>query len=264
MKKNILLALIFCLLTLQFGCEKNSEIETAKEETQLDERDKLTSGERPKYKKEVTKPKVENSESYTPKTRQGRSYTRFKKYDKYTEYIDDENSVLWIEPKSGYYFFSFYIASSSDNSFKRVPCTDGYIPVDLNMEAGGNYMYLNFTLTDDKSYAITDINVVSRNKATNETPLAERPTVYFSDNNYSFNKYHRDLNYDAGGKYIYFSFCRNSNNPEKLKEIAVSYNYQYSYVNNIPRFSQFYWDMTDLNEGAGGRYIFIGSYTEYW
>ncbi|MCT4636821.1 MAG: hypothetical protein N4A72_03845 [Bacteroidales bacterium] len=255
MKKNILLALVFCLLTFQFGCEKNSEIESAKEETQLDERDKLTSGERPKYKKGVTKPKVENSESYAPETRGSQSV--FKDCGKYYEIIDYLYGVHQIVPKAGYYFFSFYIASSSDNSYQRVPYTDGYIPVDLNKDAGGNYMYLNFTLTDDKSYAITDIAVASYDYATNNTILPEQPTVYFSDNNYSFNKYHRDLNYDAGGKYVYLSFTRNSYNDIKLRSIAISYIYSYHNVTNSAFFKGYDWNPIDLNEDAGGNDIFL-------
>lgn len=263
MKKNILLVLIFCLLILQFGCEKNSEIETAREKTQLNERDKLTSGERPKYKKGVTKPKVENSESYTPKTRQ-RNKQRVDK-GKYYEIINDDPNVFEIELKEGYYFFSFYIASSEDGSYKRISGTDGYIPIDLNEDAGGNYMYLNFKLTEDRNWAITEIAVDSYTSvAYYNIALPEQPTVYFSDNNYSFSQYHRDLNYHAGGSYVYFSFTRNSH-PLKLRSIAISRDESFgSYALVYGDYSRFDWIWDDLNHEAGGTDIFIGKDREDW
>ncbi|MFC5946520.1 hypothetical protein, partial [Micromonospora harpali] len=80
-------------------------------------------------------------------------------------------------------------------------------PTDLNMGAGGDYLYLAYEL-DGSQRPVTDIYfLLSKDDSPPE----------------GYTKINVDLNKGAGGKYIYLCFARNHGDPyQDLKVIASS------------------------------------------
>lgn len=119
---------------------------------------------------------------------------------------------------------------------------------DLNETAGGYFVYLGYKTTKDYKLAVKNVWVETRAfLEPNPTSTNSLVPVY---GNQSFIDSHGDLNYDAGGSYLYLnqdwtpiannrgkaisSFWINGTKPETNKGVS-----------------------TDLNYGAGGSYLYL-------
>ena len=88
-----------------------------------------------------------------------------------------------------------------------------------------------------------------------QAPITAVNIIYGSGTNPSpgFTKIHADLNYKAGGAYVYIEYTRDGSHGAPLTDIQVfaggsgSFPVQNGY-NLIPK---------DLNKGAGGKYIYL-------
>lgn len=136
---------------------------------------------------------------------------------KQTEYIED---VTVISGKKG------------------VSAPVGYekLDVDLNMKAGGSYVYLCVKRGGDEAKAITDLTVV-------EGKGASAPA--------GFEKINVDLNEKAGGKYLYL--CKKRGGGKALRDIQIVWG-DNSKVSAPPGYTRI---DRDLNEKAGGKYIYL-------
>lgn len=132
---------------------------------------------------------------------------------------------------------------------KLNPGTGSDVSLEANKGAGGNYIYIAYKRTTDRSKAITDINIASgdNSKVTGGS---------------GYTKISVDLNEKAGGKFIYLCYKRITDtelkNPDTqcLKEIRGIYTKSYTvpdgwaWPNNNS-------SKQDLNEGAGGEFIYL-------
>lgn len=119
-----------------------------------------------------------------------------------------------------------------------IPAPAGYekIDVDLNMKAGGNYIYLCIKRGSDEAKAITAVAVV-------EGKGANAPA--------GFEKINVDLNEKAGGKYLYL--CKKRGGGKGLEDIQIVYG-----DNNRVQAPEGYTRLDrDLNEKAGGKYMYL-------
>lgn len=121
---------------------------------------------------------------------------------------------------------------------KNISAPAGYekIDVDLNMKAGGNYIYLCVKRGGDEANAITAVTVV-------EGKGADAPAGY--------EKIDVDLNEKAGGKYLYL--CKKRGGGKALEDIVIVYgdNNRVAAPEGYTRLNR------DLNEKAGGKYIYL-------
>lgn len=117
------------------------------------------------------------------------------------------------------YITDIFVSSTakSEDALQQIP--DGYTKVllnpgtsskdvlEANKGAGGNYIYIAYKLSTDKSRAITDIQVVSGDSAsvTGDSEYTKIPV---------------DLNEKAGGKYIYLCYKRITDDEKKSENIA--------------------------------------------
>ncbi|WP_019961352.1 MAC/perforin domain-containing protein [Woodsholea maritima] len=132
----------------------------------------------------------------------------------------------------------------SNSSGVRPPSGYTKIDYDLNKGAGGDYIYLCYHKARYSAYSenkdcVSDLIIIKGNGA-------RAPSGY--------TKIDVDLNEDAGGKYLYLCYKKQSyDNVEAIKGLAVvggdnSHTpapYGYRRID------------TDVNEGAGGEYIYI-------
>lgn len=120
---------------------------------------------------------------------------------------------------------------------KNAAAPAGYekIDVDLNMKAGGSYLYLCVKRGQDKAQALTALAVVEGKNAT--APVG-------------FEKIDIDLNENAGGKYLYLCKKRGGGTPIEDIKVLFGDNDRIS----CPGYHRL---ERDLNEKAGGKYIYI-------
>lgn len=121
---------------------------------------------------------------------------------------------------------------------KGIKTPEGYekLDVDLNMKAGGNYIYLGVKRGGDEANAITAVTVV-------EGKGAKAPA--------GFEKIDVDLNEKAGGKYLYL--CKKRGGGKGLEDIQIVYGDN----NRVPAPEGYTRLDRDLNEGAGGKYMYL-------
>ena len=141
------------------------------------------------------------------------------------------------------------------------PTPDGFyvIPQDLNENAGGDYIYVAYKTALDTSTSpapVTGIQIV--NTDFGEWPLAGaiQPVGF------------KDLNEDAGGDYIYLYFFRQAG-ASPIRSICTQNSDGKVYYGMPTGVSQtkgdqiYTMDTHDLNEDAGGDYIYIGWSFDY-
>lgn len=121
---------------------------------------------------------------------------------------------------------------------KDISAPKGYekVDVDLNMKAGGNYIYLCVKRGGDETKAITALTVV-------EGKGASAPA--------GFEKINVDLNEKAGGKYLYL--CKKRGGGKGLEDIQIVHGDN----NRVPAPEGYTRLERDLNEKAGGKYIYL-------
>lgn len=134
------------------------------------------------------------------------------------------------------------------------------IKKDLNEDAGGDYIYLGMKRTADKNDAIYDLKLTNNQK--NPAKTFDKYTLVST----------LDLNYNAGGEYIYLYECRKptSYKYSPLLDLKVGDETVLNITTSTATGSRSEWRVTnqdgnsqDLNEDAGGDYIYLIKVYEY-
>ena len=115
------------------------------------------------------------------------------------------------------------------------------IPVDLNSEAGGEYIYLAYSTDKNEGLPITAIQVAASGKQ--DDPDCIPP---------GYTKVDGDLCKGSGPKYVYMSYVTRTSY-ESISDISilVGDNHLIWPTKEYVRVNQ------DLNESAGGKYIYV-------
>ena len=130
----------------------------------------------------------------------------------------------------------------------------GYIPypVELNKGTGGDYFIrLGYKTSKNPGEAIKDLFVEVRGFLDQSPKSATRPSLCPVLGDQKFVDNYGDLNYDAGGSYLYLHQVKVSSKGKGLTKIWID--------GSKPESGQ--GDQTDLNRGAGGAYLYL--HTEY-
>ncbi|MEE1319079.1 MAG: hypothetical protein UHD05_06165 [Ruminococcus sp.] len=134
------------------------------------------------------------------------------------------------------------------------------IKKDLNEDAGGHYIYLGMKRTADKNDAVYDLKLTNNQK--NPAKTLDKYTLVSS----------LDLNYKAGGEYIYLYECRKpaSYKYSPLLDLKVGDETVLNITTSTATGSHSEIRVTnqdgksqDLNEDAGGDYIYLIKVYEY-
>ena len=134
------------------------------------------------------------------------------------------------------------------------------IKKDLNEDAGGHYIYLGMKRTADKNDAVYDLKLTNNQK--NPAKTLDKYTLVSS----------LDLNYKAGGEYIYLYECRKpaSYKYSPLLDLKVGDETVLNITTSTATGSHSEWRVAnqdgnsqDLNEEAGGDYIYLIKVYEY-
>lgn len=128
-----------------------------------------------------------------------------------------------------------------------VPSEYEMLSVDLNQNAGGEYIYLAFKTDADPANAISGLNVFADRKSSG---WSIQP---------GYTLISQDLAQGAGGKYIYACYTKNTTNPpiRRVNVISGSSSLTFPVDATWVRIIQ------DCNEGAGGSFVYICySYSE--
>ncbi len=140
------------------------------------------------------------------------------------------------------------------------PTADGYVvlPQDLNEDADGTYIYIlvKYGLDTDQN-RITGVHIRNTDFGDPLVPGYIQPVGFC------------DLNHGAGGDFIYLYFSRGGS--QVIRSIATkntdTEHYYYSlpgtYGYNDAGGRTYAWDGHDLNEDAGGDYIYLGWSYDY-
>ncbi|UCH14729.1 MAG: hypothetical protein JSV22_01900 [Bacteroidales bacterium] len=184
---------------------------------------------------------------------------------------EDLDKINGSTHKSTSYYSSYitdlYIQNSRDATghppamYTKLWCNDGNKTGDLNEGAGGNFIYLWYTrMTEACPYGITNLYLHAGGQYPNPNP------VFYYNYTIVRNCQDRgypgiDLNDKAGGDYIYL-FEKRMGSPGQIKEIALV-----STTSSTPALPDGWAWVTDdgtdygtkvnLNQGAGGRYIYL-------
>lgn len=158
--------------------------------------------------------------------------------------------------------FEHNVDFAIDNLFDQGAET--FIKVNLNEDAGGDFIYLGYSYTSDPDLAIKEIRAYHKN-----TP----PTTLTDDDGRVFELVKAlDLNKDAGGDYIYLYTSKGlaSKNEEPIIEVSVGFEvitektWRVPWIGgteiNMTTHCTKRWDSdknSDLNRGAGGEYVYL-------
>lgn len=147
----------------------------------------------------------------------------------------------------------FVTGSSAWNARAKTPAGYTLIDVDLNEDAGGDFIFLCYKLGDDINDAYTDFFM----EYVNKSRTAGSARISHNSNNVSFTRIPTDLNKGSGGDYIYL-FTTKAQTLPPIKAIDVSFN---SSNDASPDWNNVYWlnsqNPADLNKGSSGKYIYI-------
>ena len=179
------------------------------------------------------------------------------------------------------YIGEFYLASCNEDTAAALDDlfdqgAEGYVDLDMNKGAGGDYVYVGYSYTADPDDAIKEIRAYHK-KNPPATVTDSRGSLFTLVRNL-------DLNQDAGGDYIYLYVTKEST--VSLPIISLSAGYKVVTGEEVKEWvdgsQQCYttectkmWNAdkySDLNKGAGGEYIYLtfttiggtfhGTYTE--
>jgi len=128
--------------------------------------------------------------------------------------------------------------------FAQAPGIKG-IQQDLNYDAGGDFIYLGYTTTANPNEAIRGLYL--------DIAQGKSPADVISVGGVPYYRIGVDLNYDAGGKYVwlYVSWQAAAGAPIKELEIEVVDK------NGPPQGDGWYKDGINLNYDAGGKYVYL-------
>ena len=190
-------------------------------------------------------------------------------------------TTAWADDYPSYITDLIVVGGSKDNvaKYKKKYEDLGYtfINKDLNEDAGGDWIYLGYKKSNRASTNggyITGLYIrsASSNKdwtsSLTHTPDGETHTYYYvpyygGGNNSDFEKQRGDLNRGAGGPYIWLYYTReNFKDKRVISEIVI----------DESSTSSVYWTMGknggtsaayDLNDNAGGKYIYLHYKRDY-
>ena len=163
------------------------------------------------------------------------------------------------------YIQSINVVSDSSEEIQAVTklLEAGYTDIikkDLNEDAGGHYIYLGMKRTADKNDAVYDLKLTNNQK--NPAKTLGKYTLVST----------LDLNYKAGGEYIYLYECRKpaSYKYSPLLDLKVGDETVLNITTSTATGSHSEWRVAnqdgnsqDLNEEAGGDYIYLIKVYEY-
>lgn len=132
----------------------------------------------------------------------------------------------------------------------RTDSTQNYINSDLNRHAKGKYVYMAYKMGLDKNKEITGVYVDSRTKPTNV------------EANYGYIFVPGDLNEGAKGKYIYLNYGIRCSLSKKTFQAFCTRNTQQPISPEWEMITKGGGDPADLNEGAGGDFIYLFGYRD--
>ncbi len=190
-------------------------------------------------------------------------------------------TTAWADDYPSYITDLIVVGGSEDNvkKYKKKYEDQGYtfINKDLNEDAGGDWIYLGYKKSNRASTNggyITGLYIRSTSSNDNwtssltHTPDGETHTYYYvpyygGGNGSDFEKQHGDLNRGAGGPYIWLYYTReNFKDKRVISEIVI----------DESETSSVYWTMGknggtskayDLNDNAGGKYIYLHYKRDY-
>lgn len=139
-------------------------------------------------------------------------------------------------------------------------CTE-FIDRDLNEGAGGDYIYLGYTKTDDANKAVRDIYLFNTDDSKYSPPMQRQ----FYGRNYYAVANGLDFNKNAGGTYIYMYQSKDKNAGKPLTALSVGETVPIEDVNigqyPVKCYDTVYADKPlDLNNKAGGKYLYLTMY----
>ena len=127
---------------------------------------------------------------------------------------------------------------------KHTRTPDGYtkLPQDLNSNAGGEYIYLIYKTSTDRTAAYDNLDIVAVSTASG---IPIRP---------GFQLISQDLAQGAGGKYIFLMTTKNATSPQAITDLEITVGVTRDIY---PSSGDFHRIQSDLNEGAGGDYVYL-------
>ena len=185
------------------------------------------------------------------------------KYDYFYLHIKrEEDDLNKQKPYIGKLYVDYYVedkAAMLDRMFDQG--AEGYIDVDLNKGAGGEYVYLGYSYTADSAKAIKEIRAAHDMGS---------PATLTDDQGRKFELVSDiDLNMEAGGDYIYLYTTTESQTAKPITSLQVAFEVStgartlHWHDNTTPievKNCTKHWNSnknSDLNRGAGGEYIYL-------
>ncbi|MDY0235207.1 MAG: stalk domain-containing protein [Gudongella sp.] len=153
------------------------------------------------------------------------------------------------------YITDIVFVTGSDAWSARAKTPPGYmlIDVDLNTDAGGDFIFLCYKLGDNINDAYTDFFMEYNNKSR----TAGSGILSHNSNNVNYTRIGTDLNKGAGGDFLYL-FTTKAQTLPPVKGVNVSFD---SSNAASPDWNNVYWlnskNPADVNKGAGGKYVYI-------
>lgn len=138
---------------------------------------------------------------------------------------------------------------------------DGYVNIDLNEDAGGDYVYLGYSYTANPADAVKEIRAYHKKNP---------PETLTDDDGHKFELVDDlDLNKDAGGDFIYLYASSESESGQPISALTAGYKVATGEASETwvdgkqvtaTTFCVKKWNSntnSDLNKGAGGEYIYL-------
>ncbi len=147
------------------------------------------------------------------------------------------------------YISEIAVGGDKDSAAAKKALTDkGYTVYDrdLNEGAGGHFIYLGYKTTKDYNEAIKWIHIYSSIDAKPHRNLLDKVVPAYGDSGF-VNSY-SDLNYDAGGLYVYLFTSKSEGGSHHSQAISDIY------VNSTKQGSV---DEHDMNDSAGGSDLYL-------
>ena len=122
---------------------------------------------------------------------------------------------------------------------------------DLNQGAGGQYIYIGYTITNNPNDAIRGLVLENGKNASSS----------FSYNGASYSRIGPDLNIGAGGDYIWLNETRSTSAGDPIRSLFVQIGTDQSAINGQSGWTRVAQRTSsidpDLNKGAKGQYIYL-------
>ena len=153
--------------------------------------------------------------------------------------------------KSGATYISDVAVAGSRNAYSAKAALSNaqyaICDVDLNSGAGGYFVYIGYKVSNDPKDAVKDVFVENQGIIDKTPKKATQPSLCPVLGDQAFVNNYGDLNYDAGGNYLYLHQDKISASKKGLTKIWIDGNKPSSGKGSL----------TDLNKGAGGDYLYL-------